>query len=89
MKKIDYNDICFTDAIPDQLGQIYCNATTNNYISFSERLALRDILLSSNLSEEAHLLLNRIFYAIRRKWVKVLGIEASSNVVSLYEYANS
>ncbi len=89
MKKIGYDDICFTDTIPDQLGQIYCNATTKNYISFSERLALRDILLSSNLSEEAHLLLNRIFYAIRRKWVKVLGIEASNNVVSLCEYANS
>jgi len=53
------------------LNAILANASSKGVLSQSDRMMLKEAIVSSTFDEEAQQLVNRLLHAIRRGWVRL------------------
>lgn len=69
MKPSQFPQVCM---LPSAIPDLFYEITTSRKITLAERYALMTALLQNSLSEDEERLLNRLFYALRRKWVEIV-----------------
>jgi hypothetical protein len=58
--------------ISEALTSLYAKASEASYITRHDRELVKLTLLQENLKEEEHRIINRLLYAIRRGWIKLV-----------------
>lgn len=54
------------------IAELYCSAWNTRSISSTSRQSLRAALLNDTLNEADHRIINRMLYAVRRGWLKLV-----------------
>ncbi|MBO9999999.1 MAG: hypothetical protein J7641_13560 [Cyanobacteria bacterium SID2] len=57
---------------PPALDEMFAHVWTAGHLTRDERKTLMSVVLSSTLSAEEKEVLDRIFHAVRRGWLKIL-----------------